>query len=315
MQAHLRSEQRTLESLQQAVDLYQKAIKEDANFALAYAELSGVESALLQLDFPARAQMLEASKMHAQLAVAKGPGYAESYSALAVTEQNSWKWQAAEQYYRRAIALNPKLAAAHHNYGGFLIQFGRFDEGLREAREAISLEPFDQANRYYLGGFLTYAGQPAETVKILQGFLQERDYAQGHNLLGYAYAALALRATGPQRTELLNLALREADALAKEDPSGAASPMYALFYALRGDRQRASSYLKVLLAGQATGTTDPADLAQSYVALGESEAALAVLRRGVQAKDSGLLYIKVDPFLEPLRSTREFRTLVTQMGL
>ena len=316
MKAHFQGEQRTLSSLQQAVDLYKKAIKEDGNFALAYAELAGVELALLQINFAGRAQMLDAAKTHAQLAVAKGPGYAESYAALAATAQNSWDWHSAEQYFKHALTLNPKLASAHRNYGGFLLQFGRFDEALSEARRANALEPFDdEANRFYLGFSLLYSGKAAEAVSLLQEWMLQRDYAQGHNILGFAYAMLALRATGAQRTEFLDLALKEANALAKEDPSGAAVPMYAQFYGLRGDRQRASGYLRILLKGQANGTVDPMDLAHSYVSLGEPEAALKALTRAVKARDSGMIYLKVDPFLEPLRSSREFQALVSQMGL
>ena len=46
-----------------------------------------------------------------------------------------WRWQEAEQPYRRAIDLNPKHPAAHHWYAiNYLVPLKRFEEADRELR-------------------------------------------------------------------------------------------------------------------------------------------------------------------------------------
>jgi Tfp pilus assembly protein PilF/TolB-like protein len=315
-------EQRTLASQSQAIELYQKAIKEDGKFALAYADLSGVESSLLQFNFASREQLLRSAREHALQAVEKGPSYAESYAALAVTDQSAWNWGAAEQNFKHALALNPKSSVAHRWYGGFLIQFGKFDEGLSETRTAVSLDPYDLEGRLYLGSYLALASKPAEAIPLLRGFLAERDYPTGHIILSLAFAQLAMNTSAAQKREMLNHAMDEAAIVAQGDLRSSAPDyardsvsLYALIFALRGDQENARKYIKVLQRGEKAGAVNPVDLACPYVALGDSRAALEILSRAVTARDSGLLYLKVYPFLEPLRSTAEYRGLIRKIGL
>jgi hypothetical protein len=57
------------------------------------------------------------------------------------------------------------------------------------------------------------------------------------------------------------------------------------------------------------------DLVYAYVAVNNAPAALDVLKQAVANKDAGMLYMKVDPFLGPLRGNQEFRSLLLQTGL
>jgi len=41
----------------------------------------------------------------------------------------------AEKEFKRAIELNPNLATAHHWYGDYLTNMGRFDEALPKRRK------------------------------------------------------------------------------------------------------------------------------------------------------------------------------------
>ena len=54
--------------------------------------------------------------------------------------------------------------------------------------------------------------------------------------------------------------------------------------------------------------------AQIYAQLGHKEAALAALKRAWEVRDAGLLEIKVDPFLDPLRTDSRFTSLVRRVG-
>jgi hypothetical protein len=59
----------------------------------------------------------------------------------------------------------------------------------------------------------------------------------------------------------------------------------------------------------------PAELATLHVGLGDNEAAFKSLERAYAAHDPQLQYIKVDPFLDPLRPDPRFQELVRKVGL
>ena len=51
-----------------------------------------------------------------------------------------------------------------------------------------------------------------------------------------------------------------------------------------------------------------------HAQLGDREAAFAALERAWQVRDSGLLDIKVNPYLDPLRSDPRYANLVERVG-
>jgi hypothetical protein len=51
-----------------------------------------------------------------------------------------------------------------------------------------------------------------------------------------------------------------------------------------------------------------------YAQLGDKEAAFAALNRAWEVRDASLLDIKVNPFLDPLRSDPRYAALVKQVG-
>jgi hypothetical protein len=55
-----------------------------------------------------------------------------------------WDWRAAEQGFRRAIALNPAYATAHHWYGDYLGGWGNLEGYLHELRRAQALDPLSR---------------------------------------------------------------------------------------------------------------------------------------------------------------------------
>ena len=67
---------------------------------------------------------------------------AEAHTSLAfILDLYDWDWAAAEKEYKRAIALNPGYATAHHWYAWHLIVTGRSAEGIAELKTAESLDP------------------------------------------------------------------------------------------------------------------------------------------------------------------------------
>jgi hypothetical protein len=68
-----------------------------------------------------------------------------------------WDWSTAESEYRRAIALNPGYATAHHWYAWHLMVTGHTDEGILESQKAKSLDPLSLIIRADLADALCIA--------------------------------------------------------------------------------------------------------------------------------------------------------------
>jgi len=308
-------EERSITSDRAAIEEYQRALKLDSRFALAEADLAGVYLSLLQLNVAPRVSMLEAAREHADQAVRLGPEYAQSYTSLAAVQQASWDWKGAEESYRKAISINPKLPRAHRWFGGLLIQFGRFDEGLQETRLAVSLDPYDYSLNLSLATYLLYSGRLGDAAAQIESSLAQRNLAWGHHNLAYVYARQSLLAAGDRKQELAQKALAEADKATSLDGPELTTALYALVYAVKGDRMKANEYLSKLLNASSSGSVNPMDLVQVYSALGERNNALKILSDLVEKKDPGAIYMKVDPFLDPLRQTEQFTRLLSRTGL
>src|SRR2546429_8981615 len=62
---------------------------------------------------------------------------AEAHTSLGLVKEHfEWDWTGAEQEFKRAIELNPNLATAHHWYGDYLTNMGRFEEGMAQTKKA-----------------------------------------------------------------------------------------------------------------------------------------------------------------------------------
>jgi len=79
---------------------------------------------------------------------------AESYVALGRLRLREWDWPAAEQALTHALALDPNLADAHHEYANYLRITGRIQQAVEEARRARELDPLTLLRTAFVGWML-----------------------------------------------------------------------------------------------------------------------------------------------------------------
>jgi tetratricopeptide (TPR) repeat protein len=85
---------------------------------------------------------LEKARTAAQHALRLNPANAEAHNALAkVLFWRDWNWREAQAHFVRALAINPSLAQAHHDYAFDLIAMGHTEAALASLRRAIALDP------------------------------------------------------------------------------------------------------------------------------------------------------------------------------
>jgi tetratricopeptide (TPR) repeat protein len=82
---------------------------------------------------------------------------AETHASMGhILHNYDWDFDGAEREFKRGIELNPNYATAHHWYSHYLMQVGRTEESLQEAKLAKELDPLSPfvnnglARQYYL---------------------------------------------------------------------------------------------------------------------------------------------------------------------
>ncbi len=86
-------------------------------------------------------------------------------------------------------------------------------------------------------------------------------------------------------------------------------------YAVAGKKSEAQQILRQLKSHSGKSFVSAYDIATIYVGLGEKERALTLLEDGYEQRAEGLVWLKVDPVLDSLRSDPRFADLLRRVGL
>jgi eukaryotic-like serine/threonine-protein kinase len=283
---------RTPEGIKKSVELFQRAIVADPNYALAYAGLSDtycVATGYGVLIQPKQAYALadEASRKALEL----DDTLPEAHTARAVVLANEGKWNDTEKEFRRAIELNPNDATAHYFYAFiFLMPQNRIEESLEEFRKALSLDPLSGIVNVNYGLTLMVAHRTPEAIAQMQKVL-ERDpaFAPANYYLSQVYAS-----TG-----------RYAEAVS-ELKKIASPPIPGSF---SGDAQ---GYLKLALDPR-MGT--PTLVAVVYALMGNRDKTFEYLEKAYAEQDTELMASIRFPAFDVLRGDTRFKDLMRRIGL
>lgn len=133
-----------------AIEMFELALQLDPNYAQAYAGLAD-SYALWNPEMTPRERLAKA-KPAAQRALALNDRLPEAHASLGFIKYKfEWDWRGAEGEFKRALALNPSYATAHHWYGESLSLNGRHDEALAQLQEAERLNPLSFAIKEDIG--------------------------------------------------------------------------------------------------------------------------------------------------------------------
>jgi serine/threonine-protein kinase len=299
---------RTFEGVQQAIQHFEAAIREDPKFALAYAGLS--DSYALGVDYSAAPVSLglNRAREEALKALALDDTLAEAHASLAwVAFIHDWDWPTAEREYRRAIELDPRYPSARQWHAWYLIAMGRTRESLAEGRLAVSLDPASFSIRRSLGWLNYIARDPDEAIgHIRKAILANPTQPESHYILGqalmlkgsYAQARLAFReAAGPDmdRTDALSGLGRVA--------------------ALEGKVGEAREYLDQLYRRRAERYVSPVDFVKLHNELGDRDQVFEWMEKAYQDRRGWLVYLKVEPAMDNLRDDPRFTAMLGRMNL
>jgi tetratricopeptide (TPR) repeat protein len=222
-----------------------------------------------------------------------------------------WDLAGAEREYRRALELNPNYASAQHWYGEFLVQMGRFDEAFEHYRRALEVDPLSPAISSDLGISLFYARRYDHAIAELQKTIEaDPKFSRSHDYLARVYAQV-----GRHRQALDEL--QKAWLLAGEPPDSVARRTAAIREALERDGPVGfwRTLLELELQKTARSWGWEHDVAVFYARLGEADEAFSWLEKAYANKVFELLFLKVGPEWDSLRSDPRFEDLLHRIGL
>ncbi len=295
---------RTNQSLARAIGYFGQAVQHDSRYALAYAGLADSYSILGATIYGSLSTVEAAGKAKeaAEKALALDPQLAEAQTSLATVKFNyDWDWSGAESDFRRAIQLDPNYATAYQRFSLYLMAMGRVQSSLEQIDRARQLDPLSISINFSDGWRLYLARQYANAAQQLRDTL-EMDPSNGlvHLILGQTYEYMG-------NTEAALTEFREAARLSPGTPLMTAG--LAAAYARSGNRPEALKLLASLSVQAQHEYVSPYYIAVVYAALGESSQALDWLDKAYADRSNGMVFLKMDPDLDPLRSNPRFKAI------
>jgi TolB-like protein/Flp pilus assembly protein TadD len=293
--------------LDKALAEFRAAVDRDERFARAWAGLADTQTMLTLFGQTPPAEGWAVARRAAERAVALDPGLGEARVSLGYVRLfQDWDWARAEAELQRAVSLSPASAEAHQWYALLLGMSGRFPEALQEVARAQELDPLSLTVNTNAGLLLYLRQQYEPEVEQHRRTLElDPDYGPAHWALGLAYAQQG-------RHEEAIAAHRKAVEL--WGGSALFKAVLGRSYALAGRRREAEEVLRELEAATGGARVSPYHVAILYALLGDHDHALQRLQEAAERRDHWLVWVKVDPILDPLRGDARFEALARAVG-
>jgi TolB-like protein/Tfp pilus assembly protein PilF len=292
--------------LLQASNLFQQAVKLDANYAQAWGALALTELLLPSYQLDSFEAALPRGESAAQRALSLDPNTASAHVAVGLANTIRFRWPESDQAFRRALVLAPEDAEAINQYAQFLSAVGQLEPSLREIERAEQLDPLSPIIGVVHAGALDSlrrdGAAEAQIKKTLAAYPEFRPAqawaaAQYIEHKMYREAETALRASGE-----LNGQNGDAKALIARgvaDPAQRAAGLNSLTTSPDNDDIR----------------QDPILYAFYLTSLGESGRALDQLEIYADKHNSAFAGWLWNRGFDPLRDDPRFKAVLAKLGL
>jgi TolB-like protein len=278
-----------------ALAAFESAIKLDPNFAKAYASfaietVSYSNNFVIEGDLPKYGQRARSAALKA---VELAPDLGESHLAMAyVMERIDLDFAGATREYARAQELSPNDAEVLAKSGAFYLEIGPRDRGLSNIRRALALDPLNARIWGYTANFTEAAGEFAEATKEIDHALAlNPNNSIAHMLRGL----LALDQGDPERAIAI---------CTEPKPSWQSLLCLALSYDKIHKRSESDAQIAAMLA--TLGNSSAYQFAEIYAQRGDIPKAVEWLETAYRLRDPGLISLRTDRWLEPLRQTPRY---------
>jgi len=297
---------RTLPAFEKAEQYFQQAIALDPGYALAYSGLADVYSMRALYGGGAPQVLFPMARKAARKALELDENSAEAHASLGLIYlYYEWDGAAAEAEFKQSLEINPNYSHVRMWRGINLTAMDRLPEAVKEMERAQELDPLSPIITSASGMPLCFQGEYSRAIEKFKNGLQlDQSFARAEFYLGIAYEQQGLH---KQAVTELEKAIRFSDG----------NPEYqgllAHAYAMAGDAVQARRILDKLKQRSTKEYVPAFSIALVYQALGERDRAFEWLDKAYEDRSGGMVYLRVDPLLNELRSDPRFKRLSEQI--
>lgn len=295
---------RTKSEMQRALELFRQATELDPTYAPAYSGIADATALLASWQFASPAAMYPKAVAAANRAIELDPSSADAHASIGFTKLNwDWDWDGAERELRQAIQLNPNHETAHRWLSAFLAGIGKDDDAMPIAIRAADLDPISVLPVMNLGIIHLLAGRNEDATREFSRVIEmDPGFVRGHIFL---CASLSFQG---MHDEAIAAGRRGAD-LANQLPVSLVPLGSSLARAGRLDEAH------VMLDRIMRDGIDPIYEAMAQSSLGDEDATLAALERGVEKRSDWMYSIATQPLFRGYHGNPRFVDLLRQMNL
>jgi tetratricopeptide (TPR) repeat protein len=293
--------------MNKALGYFRQAVQRDPQYAQAYAGLADTYDLLGAYELLPPEKSFPKAKEFADKALQLDATLSKAYTARA-TAASFWDfdWTTADRDFKRAIALDPSSAIAHHWYGEHFINIGKAERAVSELKYARDLDPLSLPVNSTLGRVYRDAQRYEEAIQQCQKTLElDPNSSMGHWCLAQAYMGERRYSTAIPELQLANTL--------GTTPLLACDLGYA--YAATGQTGRAKVILEALMHKAESAYVAPYLIGAIHAALGERDEAFKWLEKAYDERDSHITYLPLDPEMDCLRSDPRFQFLLGHLNI
>lgn len=300
IQARYLWSRRDPEDVRRSIPLFERALRRDPRYALAWAGLADTWGTLADNGMVSPAEALPKAEAAAGRAVALAPQSAAVHASLGLLRSSKWDWPGAERELRLALRLDPEYGPTYARLARDATIHGRFAEAEGLLRHAQTADPLNWMLTYSLGENAYYARRYDESIAQASKIRTAMPF-NACNLLERCWF----------HKGMLDQARAAAECEFENRPGPAANLIRAT---LIQPRTAAASLVRTFLERPLDGL-DPFYAASTAARVGETDLALDWLERAWKLHDPDLASIGIEPDLDGLRGQPRFRALLKKIGL
>jgi eukaryotic-like serine/threonine-protein kinase len=302
---------RTNADLKTAILFFDQALEKDPSYALAYSGLADAYSVLISYGGDPN-EVIPKANAAAEKALELDPTLAHPHVVLASNKfEYAFDFASGEADYRKAIALDPSDASAHHWFSLDLANIGRIQEAIDEVERAHQLDPLSPIISVVRANPYLAARRFDKVIEMTNKLLAEDPN------IGRAHSGMLAAAYWGQQK--YSDSIQESKIGARlEGDKNLAEVAEAMETGFRsgGKNGALRSAIQVQLAIRKAGKSfvSPYWIAANYADLGDKDHAFEWLETAYKEHDAGIVGIPTDFLLDNLRSDPRFAELVRKIG-
>ena len=186
LQAQGYLQRRSVEDLDHAIDLLNRAVAQDPNYVLASAGLG--EAYWKKYRLTNDTQWVEPAERNCDRALALNDRVAAVHVTQGIVQEGTGRHEEAVRSFRRALALDPINASAYSELGNAYEAMGKLEEAEATFKKAAQLRPNDFTSMNDLGLFYYRRGRYQDAAPIIRRITQlVPDNSSGYTNLGAVY--------------------------------------------------------------------------------------------------------------------------------